>query len=220
MYCARKYTRSTLLSTSFSKSTAAKSRLHFMNWIGKPLLPSYQTKASSTRSQSRDLLPLAFHFYARQNIFALTSYRHKRFDHSGYRFPSSPRTQRPVASFQHCITPWTPYQFPNILYIHLPLCALPTCRSIPRLFTGRWHHSDAFPPSRSHEYDWCNWIPQILPTPRLIAFGSTALALVLGTELLIAMAGPHYSFEQLKHLRDSPLIRKPDNLPTIEQWIE
>jgi len=29
-----------------------------------------------------------------------------------------------------------------------------------------------------------------------------------------------YSIEQLKHLRQSPLVQKPEALPSIEQWIE
>lgn len=29
-----------------------------------------------------------------------------------------------------------------------------------------------------------------------------------------------YSREQLLHLRSSPLVKKPDDLPAIEQWIE
>lgn len=34
------------------------------------------------------------------------------------------------------------------------------------------------------------------------------------------MATRQYSIEQLLHLRDSPLVKKPENLPAIEQWIE
>ena len=30
----------------------------------------------------------------------------------------------------------------------------------------------------------------------------------------------HYTREQLLHLRDSPLVTKPENLPAIEQWLE
>ncbi|KAK5160728.1 hypothetical protein LTS14_001741 [Recurvomyces mirabilis] len=30
----------------------------------------------------------------------------------------------------------------------------------------------------------------------------------------------HYTAEQLLHLRSSPLVKKPDNLPAIEQWID
>lgn len=30
---------------------------------------------------------------------------------------------------------------------------------------------------------------------------------------------PHYSAEELLHLRDSPLVRKPDGLPPPEQWM-
>ena len=34
------------------------------------------------------------------------------------------------------------------------------------------------------------------------------------------MAIRQYTNEQLKNLQQSPLVRKPDNLPAIEQWIE
>lgn len=34
------------------------------------------------------------------------------------------------------------------------------------------------------------------------------------------MGGPTYTIEQLEHLRDSPLVQKPDGLPAIEQWME
>ncbi|PVH94924.1 hypothetical protein DM02DRAFT_173287 [Periconia macrospinosa] len=34
------------------------------------------------------------------------------------------------------------------------------------------------------------------------------------------MAGPTYTIEQLQHLRESPLVKKPDNLPSIAQWAE
>jgi len=34
------------------------------------------------------------------------------------------------------------------------------------------------------------------------------------------MAGPRYTYEQLIYLRDSPLIQKPVNLPSIKQWCE
>lgn len=30
----------------------------------------------------------------------------------------------------------------------------------------------------------------------------------------------HYTIEQLLALRDSPLVKKPEDLPAIEQWIE
>ena len=34
------------------------------------------------------------------------------------------------------------------------------------------------------------------------------------------MAFHHYSKDELTHLRESPLVQKPENLPAIEQWIE
>ncbi|KAF2467610.1 uncharacterized protein BDR25DRAFT_61256 [Lindgomyces ingoldianus] len=34
------------------------------------------------------------------------------------------------------------------------------------------------------------------------------------------MGGPSYTVEQLQHLRSSPLVQKPDGLPSIEQWME
>lgn len=34
------------------------------------------------------------------------------------------------------------------------------------------------------------------------------------------MVGPRYSTESLLALRESPLIVKPDGLPSIEQWLE
>ncbi|KAF2744296.1 hypothetical protein M011DRAFT_496458 [Sporormia fimetaria CBS 119925] len=34
------------------------------------------------------------------------------------------------------------------------------------------------------------------------------------------MAGRQYSREELEYLRDSPLVRKPDGLPSIAQWME
>ncbi|CAI6342296.1 unnamed protein product [Periconia digitata] len=34
------------------------------------------------------------------------------------------------------------------------------------------------------------------------------------------MAGPQYSIEQLQHLRESPLVKKPDDLPSISQWMD
>lgn len=34
------------------------------------------------------------------------------------------------------------------------------------------------------------------------------------------MAGGRYTVEQLEHLRESPLVKKPDALPSIEQWMD
>lgn len=34
------------------------------------------------------------------------------------------------------------------------------------------------------------------------------------------MAGGRYTVEQLEHLRSSPLVKKPDALPSIEQWMD
>lgn len=34
------------------------------------------------------------------------------------------------------------------------------------------------------------------------------------------MAGIRYTVEQLEHLRESPLVKKPDALPSIEQWMD
>lgn len=34
------------------------------------------------------------------------------------------------------------------------------------------------------------------------------------------MAGIRYTVEQLEHLRQSPLVKKPDELPSIEQWMD
>lgn len=34
------------------------------------------------------------------------------------------------------------------------------------------------------------------------------------------MSVRHYTIEQLLALRDSPLVKKPEDLPAIEQWIE
>ena len=34
------------------------------------------------------------------------------------------------------------------------------------------------------------------------------------------MAGVRYTIEQLFTLKDSPLVHKPDALPSIEQWLE
>ena len=34
------------------------------------------------------------------------------------------------------------------------------------------------------------------------------------------MAGGRYTVEQLERLRDSPLVKKPDALPAIEQWMD
>ncbi|KAJ4352553.1 uncharacterized protein N0V89_007902 [Didymosphaeria variabile] len=34
------------------------------------------------------------------------------------------------------------------------------------------------------------------------------------------MAGGRYTVEQLEHLRESPLVKKPDTLPSIEQWMD
>ena len=34
------------------------------------------------------------------------------------------------------------------------------------------------------------------------------------------MATRRYTVEQLLHLRDSPLVKKPESLPAIEQWLE
>ncbi|THW12100.1 hypothetical protein D6D24_06797 [Aureobasidium pullulans] len=36
----------------------------------------------------------------------------------------------------------------------------------------------------------------------------------------MAMEGARYTIEQLKALRESPLVRKPDELPSIDEWIE
>lgn len=35
-----------------------------------------------------------------------------------------------------------------------------------------------------------------------------------------AMPTVRYTVEQLHSLRESPLVRKPDGLPSIEQWME
>lgn len=34
------------------------------------------------------------------------------------------------------------------------------------------------------------------------------------------MRGPTYSEAQLKALRESPLVKKPDSLPSISQWMD
>ena len=34
------------------------------------------------------------------------------------------------------------------------------------------------------------------------------------------MAVRHYTRDELLYLRDSPLVQRPENLPSIEQWIE
>jgi hypothetical protein len=34
------------------------------------------------------------------------------------------------------------------------------------------------------------------------------------------MASIRYTVEQLEHLRESPLVKKPDELPSIEQWMD
>ncbi|KAF2188315.1 hypothetical protein K469DRAFT_93732 [Zopfia rhizophila CBS 207.26] len=34
------------------------------------------------------------------------------------------------------------------------------------------------------------------------------------------MGGPSYTVEQLQYLRNSPLVQKPDGLPSIEQWMD
>jgi len=36
----------------------------------------------------------------------------------------------------------------------------------------------------------------------------------------MAVYGARYTREQLKALRESPLVRKPDELPSIDEWIE
>jgi hypothetical protein len=36
----------------------------------------------------------------------------------------------------------------------------------------------------------------------------------------MAVEGARYTIEQLKALRASPLVRKPDELPSIDEWIE
>ncbi|KAG9816278.1 hypothetical protein KCU68_g15291, partial [Aureobasidium melanogenum] len=36
----------------------------------------------------------------------------------------------------------------------------------------------------------------------------------------MAVYGARYTIEQLKALRESPLVRKPDELPSIDEWIE
>ena len=34
------------------------------------------------------------------------------------------------------------------------------------------------------------------------------------------MGGPTYTVEQLERLKESPLVKKPDGLPSILQWME
>lgn len=38
--------------------------------------------------------------------------------------------------------------------------------------------------------------------------------------MLANMRGPVYTHEQLVALRESPLIKKPDGLPSISQWMD
>lgn len=34
------------------------------------------------------------------------------------------------------------------------------------------------------------------------------------------MAGPRYTIDELVRLRESPLVQRPDRLPSIEEWLE
>ncbi|KAF2497051.1 hypothetical protein BU16DRAFT_581040 [Lophium mytilinum] len=99
--------------------------------------------------------------------------------------------RNPLAS----ISTYSPSSARRHLFSYYPLCQPPRPLT-PLTQTTSQHHTSNLPP------------PPTSPLHHTTQFDSMARDIV------------RYTPTQLHHLRDSPLVQKPDGLPSIEQWME